>query len=330
MPQSGDILDNDEHWHWIKTRSVPDFCGFVNGSGSRETYIASLLSDEDVDDKRAGPHRPLGGQNLDLAFTALRNSGAVYNEAFKMRVCPVIAVSEIEGVSGLEQICEKDGRCRKPVKGVKYAQEIRLVPSNVRVTNGKGDIDVSPIAQDRKQIAGSLLENSVDVSGFCAHLLKSGIETIFLTQRTAKATKDDKFSAYTYSDANPLRDSPIDITGRMYYADLESLVRQETSSFWLLQDNIKEAVNQFTDLLMHAALLELQAKKIFTETYNSRYVCKFIKENYKDLVEAALPEGITMRFLPENRAIRTHAELGEDAINLEADWNYDRYRQVIL
>ncbi len=120
------------------------------------------------------------------------------------------------------------------------------------------------------------------------------------------------------------------MTGRMYYADLESLVRQEASSFWLLQNNTKKAVDQFTDLLVYTALLELQAKTPFPETYDSRYVHKFIKENYKDLVGAALPEGITMRFLPYDRAIRIHAELGEDAINLEADWNHDRYRQIIL
>lgn len=317
----------DRHWHTLKVRELPNFCGFASaGSGRRRNYTLSLILDEDIDWGKAGPHRPLGGQDMDLAFTALRNSRAVYREELKTRICPVVSIAEITGNPALEQSCCKYTNCVDHIKGIKHAQEIRLLPSNVRISRGVGDIDTASLERDWKKIATSLSENGQDVRGFCENVIRGGIETLFLTQRTAMSTGGDKYSAYTYSDSDPPRDTVVDLKGRTYFVDLESLVQQEASSFWLLQKHTRGAIKDFANLLFAVAKVDDAIKN---KVSMGASLIPYIKENYGGLIEKLSPEGISIRILPRDDIIRTHAELGEDAINYELGAD-NKWRQQIL
>ena len=321
------LIDGSSHWHTLLDRTLPEYLGFKTDFNPRTTPLFSIITKEDIDSDAAGPHRPLGGQNLDLAFTALRNSDSLYSNTLDMLICPTISVSELDEDVILDPICPKTGEepCRKNVKNIKYAQEIRLLPSNIRPTPGEYDLGIYPLTNDfiDGKLSKSLKDNGIDKGEFCDNFIRTSSDIHFLTHRAAKPAENGLYKTYIYSDANPERDSPIDMTGRMHFADLESIAPVEMSPLLLQMKETQWSAGAFLREVSRVVGLEHGGKVVFNDPLN------IIAKNYKKRIEDVLPEGISIRFLPAEDKAVIHSELGGEQVNFEINYKTGITRVVL-
>lgn len=159
--------------------------------------------------------RPIGGQRLDWALENLYISDGVFSKELGMYICPVISVAEISGA----YILEIDGYIYK----YGYGQEIRLVPSNVRLEYDRGIYNLGY----RNNLNYLIRKVGIRKEDFLINLLRTSLQACLLEARTMKRDKDRKFSAYTYDVVDLYKDGVIAADGKLYFADLECIKMKE-------------------------------------------------------------------------------------------------------
>ena len=173
-------------------------------TNGRETLMAVITN------RSMGYGRPFGGQNLDLALNALSNSDSVYSRQLKMRICPLASVVSIPKSYGIKDLCWQS----QVPASTAYAQEIRLLPSNVRLNSE--DRGIRSLCGALDQISGSEEER------FQENLVRDLFEQAFISIRTLQKT-DEGYSAFKLDDVDPAKDSVIAKNGNAYFADLEGV-----------------------------------------------------------------------------------------------------------
>ena len=160
---------------------------------------------------------PYGGQGLEHATTSLRVSEmADLTSIHGFRVAPVVKIVFLP--EGLENEIKKIYWYRR-FRG-RMVQEIRLVPSNVRIYFHSG----STIGGNMRSIFDLFGIDSNDKAvDFLKNFIKSGIAYLTLFPRTIKNNEDGTFCGLDFYDVWLDKDAVLAPDGTIYFVDLEGL-----------------------------------------------------------------------------------------------------------
>ncbi len=219
-----------------------DFYLSVKGVGSAtnpfsnqllgKTEICSLLKDSALRDrivnsKETSPRyitgelwlrgSPYGGQGLEHATTAMKTSEmADLTSINGFRVAPIVKIVFLP--EKLENEIKKIYWYRR-FRG-RMVQEVRLVPSNVRIYFHSG----STIGRNVHSIFDLYGIDSNDKAiDFLKNFIRSGIAYLTLFPRTIKSNEDGTFSGLDFYDVWLDKDAVIAPDGTIYFVDLEGL-----------------------------------------------------------------------------------------------------------
>ncbi|MGA3111215.1 MAG: hypothetical protein ABSE15_04185 [Candidatus Bathyarchaeia archaeon] len=205
-PFSTQLLSKAEICNLLKDSTMKN--RIVNSEGIAPRYLTGELW------LRGSPY---GGQGLEHAATALRVSElADLTSIHGFRVAPVLKIVFLP--PDLENEIKKIFWYRRfPGRMV---QEIRLVPSNVRIYFHAGStvggnihsiFDLFGLDSDDKAVA------------FLKNFVKSGIAYLTLFPRTMKRNEDGTFSGLDFYDVWLDKDAVLAPDGTIYFVDLEGL-----------------------------------------------------------------------------------------------------------
>jgi hypothetical protein len=180
----------------------------VNAEGTAPRYITGELW------LRGSPY---GGQGLQHATTALRVSEmADLTSIHGFRIAPVVKIVFIP--ESVENEIKKVYWYRR--FGGRIVQEIRLVPSNVRIYFHSG----STIAGNVSSIFDLFgIDDDGKASEFLTNFVKSGIAFLTLFTRSMKRNEDGTFSGLDFYDVWLDKDAVLAPDGTIYFVDLEGL-----------------------------------------------------------------------------------------------------------
>jgi hypothetical protein len=162
-------------------------------------------------------YSPYGGQGLEHALYSMR--AAEMDDVTSIhgfRICPLVNIAfaplELE-----EQI--KKLYWYRQFKG-RVVQELRLVPSNVRIYFHSGTTIGETIGSVFDLYGINTNEKALT---FIRNFLRSGIPYLSLFVRSMKANDDGTFSGLDFYDVWMDKDALVAPDGTMYFADLEGL-----------------------------------------------------------------------------------------------------------
>jgi hypothetical protein len=160
---------------------------------------------------------PYGGQGLEHATTSMRVSEmADLTSIHGFRVAPLVKIVLLP--EDLENEIKKVYWYRR--FGGKIVQEIRLVPSNVRIYFHSG----STVGGNVRSIFDLF---GIDQNGkaleFLKNFVKSGIAFLTLFPRSIKGNEDGTFSGLDFYDVWLDKDAVLAPDGTIYFVDLEGL-----------------------------------------------------------------------------------------------------------
>jgi hypothetical protein len=160
---------------------------------------------------------PYGGQGLEHATTSLRVSEiADLTSIHGFRVAPVLKIVFLP--QSLENEIKKIYWYRR-FRG-RMVQEIRLVPSNVRIYFHSGSTIGSNIHSIFDLFEIDTNDKAID---FLRNFVKSGIAFLTLFTRTLKGNEDGTFSGLDFYDVWLDKDAVLAPDGTIYFVDLEGL-----------------------------------------------------------------------------------------------------------
>ena len=205
-PFSTQLLSKAEICNLLKDSTMKN--RIVNSEGIAPRYLTGELW------LRGSPY---GGQGLEHAATALRVSEmADLTSIHGFRVAPVLKIVFLP--PDLENEIKKIFWYRR--FGGKMVQEIRLVPSNVRIYFHAG----STVGGNIHSIFDLFgLDNDDKAVDFLKNFVKSGIAYLTLFPRTIKRNEDGTFSGLDYYDVWLDKDAVLAPDGTIYFVDLEGL-----------------------------------------------------------------------------------------------------------
>ncbi|MHB1439701.1 MAG: hypothetical protein ACYCSO_01150 [Cuniculiplasma sp.] len=174
---------------------------------------------------------PYGGQGLELASIALNTSEMADPTSINgFRIAPVISIVTMEE--------EMQGKIRELFWYRKYGgdfvQEIRLLPSNVRLyfhassTVGNNISSVFEIFE--------LFDNR-KTTDFMVNFMKSGLAALTAFSRTLKKEKPGIYSGLDFFDVWLDKDAVLSKDGTIYFVDLEGVERR-----YVMEEKVAEAV----------------------------------------------------------------------------------------
>jgi hypothetical protein len=160
---------------------------------------------------------PYGGQGLEHATTSIRVSEmADLTSIHGFRIAPVVKIVFLP--EDLENEIKKIYWYRR-FRG-RMVQEIRLVPSNVRIYFHSG----STIGGNIRSIFNLFGIDSNDKAvAFLKNFIKSGIAYLTLFPRTIKSNEDGTFCGLDFYDVWLDKDAVLAPDGTIYFVDLEGL-----------------------------------------------------------------------------------------------------------
>ncbi len=160
---------------------------------------------------------PYGGQGLEHAMTSLRVSEmANITSIHGFRVAPLVKIAILP--IDIEREAKKLFWYRQ-FKG-RIVQELRLVPSNVRVHFHSG----STLGGNVRSVFDLFgIDNDDKAAIFSKNFLKSGIAYLTLFSRTLKSNDDGTFSGLDFYDVWLDKDAVLAPDGTIYFVDLEGL-----------------------------------------------------------------------------------------------------------
>jgi len=205
-PFSTQLLGKDEICNLLKDPIMKD--RIVNSEGIAPRYLTGELW------LRGSPY---GGQGLEHAATALKVSElAALTSIHGFRVAPVLKIVFLP--PDLENEIKKIFWYRRFAG--KMVQEIRLVPSNVRIYFHAG----STVGGNIHSIFDLFgLDNNDKAVDFLKNFVKSGIAYLTLFPRTIKRNEDGTFSGLDFYDVWLDKDAVLAPDGTIYFVDLEGL-----------------------------------------------------------------------------------------------------------
>ncbi len=216
-------------------------------------------------------HRPLGGQILSWAEEDLRYSEiyssrrTAFSRRLGMYICPVLSVSVVpHGYL----IAAKRTSDRRPV-----AQEIRLLPSNVRLLPDNG---IKALRDCRLTPPESFYKNLIYTA---VQICTLPIRSLQNCSRGIKGCMD----SLVYDGVDLTKDGVIAADGKMYFADLEGITYIHLSSRIApsLREDAEDTLNTVMEMITYAAY-----KLNSTGSSDKRYLNK----KYIDLINSAMPK----------------------------------------
>ncbi len=331
----------NRHFHVVPSMNFYDLdsFAFANPVGSLSYRTAAFVTDRDFDDEtNPGVHRPYGGQTKSLALNSL-NVSKLSRDTLKMNVCPVVSVVDLKANYYPKQLCssrsyfngrwrsfdtlDNDNQC-SIITSRKRAQEIRLLPSNVRVRYFLG-VATRPFSIYDKQVYNSLHDNGIELDDFRETLTESIKEVLFLPYRTRKIINGDMYRSYdgdtyrlyTHSSEGVLDDTVLDMRGRAYYADLEGVHREIIPRIELLLRMVP-LVRQYLSVLLTSEI-PVDSRMEVSELFKSA------KENHSSRLEAFLSDESYLKLLPSERSAVAHIDI--DGGSIDVKYEYSRNGQ---
>jgi hypothetical protein len=220
-PFSTQLLGKSEICNLLKDSALEKI--IVNSEGIAPRYITGELW------LRGSPY---GGQGLEHATTSIRVSEmADLTSIHGFRIAPVVEIVFLP--QGLENEAKKIFWYRR-FEG-RMVQEIRLVPSNVRIYFHSGSTIGGNIRSVFDLFGIDSNEKAID---FLKNFIKSGIAFLTLFPRTIKANEDGTFCGLDFYDVWLDKDAVLAPDGTVYFVDLEGLE-------WITvkEKNVQEKIN---------------------------------------------------------------------------------------
>ncbi len=268
-----------------------------------------LITDVDADIGASYMHRPFGGQRLGFALGALKASSLSKEKLGNMNICPVLSVVKLRDGSYLKAQLVDDGH---QLRNVHYAQEIRLMPSNVRIHAEYYDFGIASLNRDAPGIRNSLLENGIDIGDFQANFVNTAKNVFFLDYNTRKLLDGGNYRYYIQHNSGLLSDTVIDLKGRAYYADLESIGVGELSKPDLLIYTAGSGMTTFLLSLFHSAQLNGDAVNSSSES-----ILREIKETHADSLDSILQGESYLKIYPKEYSVLAHIDLDGKMMGLK-------------
>ncbi len=178
-------------------------------SRKSKTRINGRYIDFIADD--AVTERPYGGQNFEWGVDALHLSTSIRPRNLNMLICPTISVPHLKK-SFMPSLFRQNNH--EQYMGM-LGQEIRLLPSNVRLMDDLGIVKLTP----------KLFEhlNGKERRDFKYNLITSLLQAATVSARTCRKVSGDKYTAVVLDMSAVDRDCAIAADGKAYYTDLESI-----------------------------------------------------------------------------------------------------------
>lgn len=241
----------------------------IEDKNQRELLIKELKEKGFIDviaSNHCWSNTPYGGQNQEYSCNALKLSDAVFSDILKMHICPVLMVPGLDEGHIID--CGSFGRYQG-----KYSQDIRLIPSNVRLEPVPFDAGVYGLS---KEIFRDI---KVSKEEFKKNIMTSIIQSLCLPFNTIKED-GRKTSAYFYNGVNPKKDSAIAGNGVAYFSDLEGVrLQQKLLEKMPIPDTIIAIERDIDDLAKCLSSVFSEDKK------------DFLKDNI-GIVEEILPDNL--------------------------------------
>lgn len=196
-------------------------------------YVSSLIRDMGLRQKIAsgsasGPARfitgelwlrgsPYGGQGLEHATNALRVSEMANVTSINgFRIAPVVSIAFLP--EELEEQLKKIYWYRRFTGRI--VQELRLVPSNIRVYFHAGSV----IGRNMKRIFDMFrIESNDGAYLFECNFIRSCIALLTLFPRTMSIREDGRYAGLDFNDVWLDKDAVISPDGTVYFVDLEGI-----------------------------------------------------------------------------------------------------------
>ncbi len=220
---------------------------------------------------------PYGGQGLQHATTSLRVSEmADLTSINGFRVAPLVKIVFLP--QSLESECKKIYWYRRFAG--RMVQEIRLVPSNVRIYFHSG----STIGGNISSIFDAFGLNCNDrAMQFLKNFVRSGIAFLTLFTRSIKSNENGTFSGLDFYDVWLDKDAVLAPEGTIYFVDLEGLewiTVQKESVGEKIDDQIYRSLYEF----MYAyEQIERERSSRFGNTFDRKAQFEYLlKEALKD------------------------------------------------
>lgn len=354
-----DSRSNINHTHLLALREGGNaFSMLYNLKGFGKVHLASLLTDKDFDSGASShSHRPVGGQDSYIASEALNNSVHIKRDGIRMNICPVLSSVEISPGSHIETRCyggDAKERCPK-IKEPKYAQEIRLMPSNVRISHPNYDIGIASLTDSyMDMILSSIREDSTDVDDFLHNMIATSRQIYFLPYIARKEIKEygneqgaiyaqerygrydskkiagERYLTYTFAYTNTLSDTVLDRKGNAFYTDLESIDKKEQSKLELLLRSAGLARADTTEGLS-AFLLTLMissAVRYKGANYNIQKNLQHTREDYKEYLDGFLSDQSFIRISPQDKTITSYIDVDGDSMTVRHRFKGMRFNPI--
>ena len=184
---------------------------------------------------------PYGGQGLEHASTALKVSEiADLTSIHGFRIAPLVKIVFLP--EDLEAEAKKIFWYRS--FGGRMVQEIRLVPSNVRIYFHSG----STVGRSVKSLFDFFGIDDNKALAFLKNFVKSGIAFLTLFSRSMKSNGDGTFSGLDFYDVWLDKDAVLAPDGTVYFVDLEGLewiTVQEKKVHEKIDDQIFRSLYEF-------------------------------------------------------------------------------------
>lgn len=244
----------------------------------------------DIHSEMSTPH---GGQAYRRSIWALNRSEDLFSKTLGMHICPVLMVpklnpDDIVGYTSLE------GYSNQYVGD--YGQDIRLVPSNVRVKPVDSDMGIHDL--DDELFEKLMDDERVSHQEFIENLMASFVRASCLPFNTMNMS-DGLCSAYCYSNVNPKKDGVMGGDGVLYFSDLEGIFY----NYDIKETDISQYISTIqSDINCLAQILSCASNK-----------CKknILKEN-KSIVEENLPKNLEISKTDSDNRIYLSTTLLDD------------------
>jgi len=175
---------------------------------------------------------PYGGQGLQHASTAMRISEmADLTSIHGFMVAPIVKMVHVP--ESLEEKIKQIYWYRRFAGRI--VQEIRLVPSNVRIYFHSGSTIGGNIGSIFDLFGLDRNEKALD---FSRNFVKSGIAFLTLFARSVRNNEDGSFSGLDFSDVWLDKDAVLAPDGTIYFVDLEGLEWTRVE-----QNNVREKID---------------------------------------------------------------------------------------
>ena len=205
-PFSFSLLDRARVMDMVTDQALRERIGRLDGNASR--FITGELW------LRGSPY---GGQGLEHAMTALRVSEMADATSINgFNIAPVLSVVFLP--EGLQDDIRKIFWYRRYAGSI--VQELRLVPSNIRIYFHSG----SAVGRNIRNVFDMFsLSSNEKAYAFELNFIRSCVAMLTLFPRTMERTEEGRYAGLDFNDVWLDKDAVISPDGTVYFVDLEGI-----------------------------------------------------------------------------------------------------------